>query len=437
MTTSDGKWVMGPPEKIWGPKGNAFATDIIQWRDGVVISMTDWMDPQTLATLGVQGQENYGFHATTDTLMYVFMPINAMMIGKVQTVTDNLTYKITKPGWKDPPLQEGYEAVQLHKYITPETQLNGRLKRRFLQDGFNVHYGLIPYKTTRADDTTVTYRHDMRQLMTGGQSYIQTHKSGTVSPTIIPQMDIRVDIKPSGTLRLQIQGTQIGPNDSTLLYIWVLPIEDRDYSGNIAKLQRKTVELDTTIQNMKTGLEKTIGANTTDATNQGRLIEKNEILLKQLQTAFAGIQKETFKPQMDEYQHKIDAKISEMEYRIQNATASVQAQITRELGKVTHTTNVQGGVKEISYYVNGKQSEIPYTGQPETGLIPGGRRRNHLKYFVVQSNTDGEPWDEPEQDGSQSETNIHDTPTGRRDKHIPRTPRAPKSKSRKQLYYEG
>jgi hypothetical protein len=59
---------------------------------------------------------------------------------------------------------------------------------------------------------------------------------------------------------------------------------------------------------MKTGLEKTIGANTTDATHQGRLIEKNEILLKQLQTAFAGIQKETFKPQMDEYQHKIDAK---------------------------------------------------------------------------------------------------------------------------------
>jgi hypothetical protein len=38
MTTSDGKWVMGPPEKIWGPKGNAFATDIIQWRDDVVIS---------------------------------------------------------------------------------------------------------------------------------------------------------------------------------------------------------------------------------------------------------------------------------------------------------------------------------------------------------------------------------------------------------------
>ena len=137
---------------------------------------------------------------------------------------------------------------------------------------------------------------------------------------------------------------------------------------------------------------------------------------------------------MDEYQHKIDAKFSEMEYSIQNATASVQAQITRELGKVTHTTNVQGGVKEISYYVNGKQSEIPYTG-----LIPGGRRRkrNHLKSFVVQSNTDGEPWDEPEQDSSQSETNIHDTPTGRRDKHIPRTPRAPKSKSRKQLYYEG
>ena len=427
--TSDGKWVLGKQEKIWGPKGNAYADDIIQWKYKEVISMADWMNPAKLLTMGIKDGEN----VSADTLIYVFEPQRSITNKKVETVTDNLTYKITKPPFKDLPLQEGFSAVKLHKYITEEVVVPDKLLQRYLQDGFTTHYGIIPYAKDKQDDEMhdqtrmVGNRHDARQLCSGSQSYIQLHKSATVSPTIIPQMDIRVDLKATGKLRLQIQGTQISPTDSTLLYIWVYPIEDRDYTKNISAIQKK----------IKT-LTETTAETTLDATGQGRVIEAINIQLRSLHTQFATIKAESFKPQLDEFKSKIDEEIAQMNITIRRSTAAIQAQITGEIGQ--GGTQIHGNIKEISYYVNGQMADTPYTGVPETGLVPGNhgrrrkRKRNHVHSFVVQNNTE-KGWNDAPQDGSESESDLHDSTPRRRDEHIPRTPSAPKGKGRKQLYF--
>ena len=358
--TSDGHWEYTRPDKIWGPRANQLATNMIQWRNNETISMADWMDPTILATLDIKDPSTYNFHMTNDMLMYVLVPVASVLNDRVETITDNLTYKVTKPSWTDTPLQEGFASVQLHKYVTKQVDILGKLKKRFLADGFNIHYGLIPYEAQKVDKTNISYRHDMRQLMTGSQSYIQTHNSGTVSPTIIPQMDIRFDMMPTGKGRLQIQGTQLGAMDYTMLYIWVLPVEDRDYTGNIGKLTKISQNFDSKMAQMELEL-----------TAKSRLIELNKVMISQLKTQVTSVQTASFKSELEELKEETQHKIGEMALSLKNGMEALQSQMQRLKDEKTDIA-VTGGIKEISYYVKGRQAEIPYTGQPETGLVPGG-----------------------------------------------------------------
>ena len=91
----DANWLLTQPERIWGKNGDQLAKDMISWRDNVVISLKDWMDPTKLATLNHKGIENYGWKFNNSAAMYVLSPVEAARLG-VFTYTDNLTFKITK-----------------------------------------------------------------------------------------------------------------------------------------------------------------------------------------------------------------------------------------------------------------------------------------------------------------------------------------------------
>lgn len=419
------------------------AKDMISWRDNVVISLKDWMDPTKLAILNHKGIENYGWKFNNSAAMYVLSPVEAARLG-VFTYTDNLTFKITKRNrhplyQKEAPLQYGFSSIQLHEYITKPIEVPQGLWAKLLKDGYTIHYGIIPHQAKSAvneKDRINQWRYDQRQLSTASQNYIEKHDSASVSPTIIPQMDIRCDMRANRKIALQIQGTQLDPHSETLLYIWVLPVEDRDYNQNITDLKAQQASIQKEADKNKTDII-TISTHLTsverEMTGNEQLIANNGKEIATITQEIADINTRT---SLTNVQDEITRKLGILDHKIQTATIDMQAQMARVVTEHIDKHIIDDHTKEISYFVKDKAVDRPYESIPETGLIPGGRKRRYINSLLVTNTEDGLTYDVP-QDGSEQQTDVHDTPTGRRDHDIPRTPRPPKSKSRKQLYFEG
>lgn len=369
MAITDEHWTLKPPEKIWGPNGNQFANDIISGRSNMVITMTDWMDPKKLATLGIKDDTNYGWKFTTNSAMYVFTPTKTDYL-KVKTYTDNLTFQITKRNtnkisMKEAPLQYGFSSVSLHEYITPEKEMPEQLKIRLLRDGFTIHYGIIPFEEhgdVDREKRIEAWRHDSRQISTGVQNYIQRHKSATVSPTIIPQMDIRCNITPSGKIGLKIQGTQLGKEAYTLLYIWILPVEDRDYDRSIKLLQRQQDYLSREADKNAKAIEVTTNKNIKLSNDINDKVAKQEQEIKKGISDTQGILGSIdITPQLNTLETRLQKKIDILDHKIQMETTAIQSQLSREITEelAKHVISEHQIIKEISYYVKGKPVDRP------------------------------------------------------------------------------